>query len=196
MTHEKHTEAVLGFSFDPYVTASTVLNKNVKKDVGNAHGDTNAIIANAEIRRQHNRAAHFTHRTYDVISDEAKRDIAYGIAVDMAFEDLRIADFCTMRDHIRRKCKQYSYSIRVSDMMDIIDTILDEQAHIVMRFEEWAGDRDMMDRLRRISANSRGNLHAGDDSTLRRLTDRFTAKLRSIIPLLAAPQVPLPSSGF
>jgi len=104
---------------------------------------------------------------------------------------MNILGLRVLRDHIRRRAKKDKVAINVDDMLKIIDGIIDEHAKIITKFEDWATDDNVMDRLRRIYGISTGTMKPKHVGVVSKWIDHMR---RSDLPFVGGAKVDLPGS--
>lgn len=135
-------------------------------------------------------------RTFGRITEGAKLLYGHEIAVETAFEDYKINNFCVIRDLIRRRAKKENVFVRVQDMIDIISIIIDEHMLLINMSTDWADDEIMLKRIQALSGLTRGELRQKNDSRMKSVLHSMRTKLSTTMQDLgvtSAPKVVIPS---
>jgi hypothetical protein len=95
---------------------------------------------------------------------------------------------------IRSRARKDKYFVTISDMLEIIDIVIDEQSLIVTTFEQWSSDEDMLRRFRNLKGTSKGLLHTKAEDFATKSRRKISRKLHQVFGSLVDHEVKLPST--
>jgi hypothetical protein len=173
---------------------TTYYGQELATKISTAKSAVDAKVVEAQLRKNEEAAKLFSYRLLARITTEAKKVYGQEIAVEVAFEDWKITNFAMIRDLIRSRARKDKYFVTITDMLEIIDIVIDEQSLIVTTFEQWSSDEDMLRRFRNLKGVSKGLLHTKGEDLSTKTRRQISRKLHQVFGTLIDLEIKLPST--